>query len=77
MRSQDVREGMELIYGGGPIEGGWFTVLCRVKVLRRGKGRFQVRHENGPTTGKVSWVTPSHLSAPAGTPTAPSSVLAG
>lgn len=66
MRFQDVQEGVELTYGGGPTVGGWFTVLCRVTVLRSGKGRFQVRHEDGPTPGKVCWVTPSHLSKPAG-----------
>lgn len=64
MNYRDVIVGTEVIYGGGPVVGGWFTVMCRVEVLQAGNGRFQIRHVDGKTPGKVCWVTPAHLSLP-------------
>jgi hypothetical protein len=72
----DIQEGRELIYGGGPVVGGWFTICCRVKILRIGRGRVKVIHVDGGTPGKICWVTRGHLSLPLTTSNAPSTELA-
>ncbi len=70
MRRQDIQVGDERVYGGGPVSGGWFTVMCKVRVIRHGKSRVQIQHLEGLTPGKQVWVSHRHLSPEIAVPSA-------
>lgn len=57
MLRADIEPGMELLYGGGPLRGGWFTICCRVEVVRVGVRRILVKYLEGERFGRTAWVT--------------------
>ncbi len=64
MRRTDIRPGMKLVYGGGPVRGGWFTECGHVLVVRLGAVRILVKHLDGVKAGTTSWVTAPFLTIP-------------
>lgn len=61
MNRIEINPGMHLQYGGGPVRGGWFTICCKVNVLRMGAARVQVKYLEGVKAGKIAWVTANCL----------------